>query len=150
MIKISTRGRYGLRIMLELARNYDLASVQADAIAKNQEISANYIHLLVKELQQAGLIKAVRGPNGGYALARHPSAINAYEIIAALEGKTGIVECTGSADVCSRSASCVARQVWKKVDEAIKDVLIGINLEEMAGKPGLHMYLGNDHLDFQI
>ncbi len=133
-MKMSTKGRYGLRIMLELALNYGRKAVIADAIAQNQQISANYIHLLVKTLRDAGLITAARGPNGGYLLARPPAEINVLQIIDALEGKIRVVDCAAGGESCARTLECVAREVWEKLNLAVEDTLKGITLDQLVSK----------------
>jgi len=133
-MKMSTKGRYGLRIMLELALNYGRKAVIADAIAQNQQISANYIHLLVKTLRDAGLITAARGPNGGYLLARPPAEINVLQIIDALEGKIRVVDCAAGGESCARTLECVAREVWEKLNRAVEDTLKEITLDQLVSK----------------
>ncbi len=133
-MKMSTKGRYGLRIMLELALNYGRKTVIADAIAQNQQISANYIHLLVKTLRDAGLITAARGPNGGYLLARPPAEINVLQIIDALEGKIRVVDCAAGGESCARTLECVAREVWEKLNRAVEDTLKEITLDQLVSK----------------
>lgn len=133
-MKMSTKGRYGLRIMLELALNYGRKAVIADTIAQNQQISANYIHLLVKTLRDAGLIIAARGPNGGYLLARPPAEINVLQIVDALEGKIRVVDCTADGANCARTLECVAREVWEKLNLAVEDTLKGITLDQLVLK----------------
>lgn len=133
-MKMSTKGRYGLRIMLELALNYGRKAIIADAIAQNQQISANYIHLLVKTLRDAGLITAARGPNGGYLLARPPAEINVLQIIDALEGKIRVVDCAAGGESCARTLECVAREVWEKLNRAVEDTLKEITLDQLVSK----------------
>ncbi len=133
-MKMSTKGRYGLRIMLELALNYGRKAVIADAIAQNQQISANYIHLLVKTLRDAGLITAARGPNGGYLLARPPAEINVLQIVDALEGKIRVVDCAAGGESCTRTFECVAREVWEKLNRAVEDTLKEITLDQLVSK----------------
>ena len=133
-MKMSTKGRYGLRVMIELAGSYGRGPLTAEAIAKSQEISGKYIHLLVTNLRSAGLVRAVRGPSGGYELARHPSTITALEIIIALEGSTVPVECVADVAACSRAGRCAARDVWCDVAQAIDALLGRLTLEELAAR----------------
>ncbi|MDD3147793.1 MAG: Rrf2 family transcriptional regulator [Candidatus Riflebacteria bacterium] len=147
MMKVSTKGRYGLRIMLELALQYGRSPVLAATIAANQNISANYIHLLIKDLRTSGLVMAMRGPNGGYSLAKAPSVINVLQVIEALEGKTGVADCVTTAQSCGRSEFCVAREVWMKVNKAVEVAMKEITLEQLV----LMQANCNDALlDFQI
>lgn len=132
-MKMSTRGRYGLRVMLELAINYGKTPVVAESIARSQEISENYIHMLVKSLKDSGLLVACRGPNGGYMLAKPPAQITVLEIINAMEGKTAVVDCIENKSSCSRSGSCIARSIWVRVNLAIDTSLEKITLGEIIG-----------------
>ncbi len=133
-MKMSTRGRYGLRVMLELALRYGRGPVLAEAIAVSQGISGKYIHLLVPSLRAAGLVRASRGPNGGYELARAPSRITVLEAVEALEGKNAPAPCVNDASFCPKSSRCAARDVWRAVAAATDGVLSGITLEALAGK----------------
>nr|WP_320131476.1 Rrf2 family transcriptional regulator [uncultured Holophaga sp.] len=133
-MKMSTKGRYGLRVMIELALNYGRGTILVDAIALNQGISGKYIHVLVGALKSAGLIKAVRGPNGGYELTRDPSTITALEIIQAMEGEIAPVECSREASACPRGASCVARELWTDAGEAMARVLAARTLADLAAR----------------
>ncbi len=133
-MKITTRGRYGLRIMIELASRYGSGPVGVTTIAKNRGISGKYIHVLMAALRYAGLAKATRGPGGGYELSRPPSEITALEIISALEGPIAPVECLPDEGACSISADCAAREVWNAVASAIIKVLSGITLDGLADR----------------
>jgi Rrf2 family protein len=112
---MSTKGRYGLRLMMELASGYGRGPMLAEAIAKNQAISGKYIHLLANGLRTAGLLRAIRGPSGGYELARAPSAITALDVIAALEGPNAPLECVEDASSCDRANACAALAVASRV-----------------------------------
>jgi Rrf2 family protein len=97
-----------------------------------QGISFKYLSKLVIPLKSAGLLQSVRGANGGYMLAKHPSEITIRMIVEKLEGDVSLVECTENPNVCRRNADCVARTIWKKADEAIMQVLDGITLQDMV------------------
>ncbi|HOX42471.1 MAG TPA: Rrf2 family transcriptional regulator [Myxococcota bacterium] len=131
-MKISTKGRYGLRVMLELASHSGQGALRVEQIARRQGISAKYIHVLVSSLRSAGLVNTVRGPNGGCTLARSPSAITALDVVAALEGASAPVECVLDAAGCKRSAECATREVWCEVAAAMDRVLAGLTLEQLA------------------
>jgi Rrf2 family transcriptional regulator, cysteine metabolism repressor len=131
-MKISTKGRYGLRVMVELADHYGKGPLPVETISKNQEISGKYIHVLVASLRMAGLIRTARGPNGGHELARRPSAITAFDIVSALEGKSSPVECVNNASLCHRSGHCATRELWCDVASAIDGVLSDLTLEQLA------------------
>jgi Rrf2 family transcriptional regulator, cysteine metabolism repressor len=133
-MKMSTKGRYGLRVMVELAFHYGRGPLLVETIARNQGISGKYIHVLVTSLRAAGLVRAVRGPNGGYELTRNPSRVTALEVVSALEGKNAPAECVSDASVCSRADQCAARDVWCEVASAIDGVLSGFTLEQLSLK----------------
>ena len=133
-MKMSTKGRYGLRVMMELAGNYGGGPIAVDVIAKNQGISGKYIHVLVNGLRSAGLLRAVRGPNGGYKLAREPASITVLDVITALEGNNAPVACVIDALCCARAGSCAARDVWCEVASAIDRVMSDITLEKLVAR----------------
>ena len=131
-MKVSTRGRYGLRVMIELAAQYGSGPVLVDGIAKNQEISGKYIHVIVSGLRSAGLVRSVRGPNGGYELTRSPSRITALDVISALEGQSAPAHCVLDASSCSRSGNCASRDVWCQVASVVDVVLSALTLEQLV------------------
>jgi Rrf2 family protein len=133
-MKMSTKGRYGLRVMAELAGRYGQGPVPADVIARNQDISGKYIHLLVMVLRSAGLVRSVRGPGGGYELARKPSSITALDVVSALEGSSAPAECVTDAEYCPRAGRCATRDVWRDVSSAVDGVLSGITLEQLSAR----------------
>jgi len=133
-MQMSTKGRYGLRVMMELAARQGRGPVSAEVIAHNQALSSQYIHLLTNGLRTAGLIRAVRGPSGGYVLARDPSTITALEVITALEGDLAPTRCVEDSTVCERSGQCVAREVWSEVASAVHGVLSRITLADLAAR----------------
>ncbi len=132
MLKVSTKGRYGLRVMIELAIHFGRGPVPVKIIANNQDISGNYIHNLVNGLKSTGLIRAVRGPGGGIELTREPSTITVYHILEALEGPVTPVDCVADEGECERVSTCVTISVWRKLTSAIENVLSGITLAELA------------------
>ncbi len=133
-MKISTKGRYGVRFLMDLAVNGRNARVPLKKIAERQEISEKYLWQIVTPLKTAGLIRSVAGPGGGYALTRDPAHITLREILEALEGDGGIVACLPSPATCSRSNSCAAREIWRDVDQRIGSALESFSLEELASK----------------
>ena len=133
-MKVSTKGRYGLRVMLELAVSYGSGPMAVDLIAEKQDLSAKYIHVLVAGLRAAGLVRAIRGPGGGYELTRPPETITLLDVITALEGPTVPVECVADTSVCSRTDRCAARDVWCEIAEAVDGILAGFTLAELAAR----------------
>ena len=133
-MKLSTRTRYGLRAVLELALQHDKGPVQVKTIARKQDISGKYLEQLFAILKSTELIKSVRGPKGGYLLARSPDSITLYDLFKALEGPGATVECLENKDYCSRYPDCVARQAWAKLQEAIFEMLKSITLQQLLEK----------------
>lgn len=133
-MKMSTKGRYGLRVMMELAGNHGKGPTTIDLIAKHQGISAKYIHFLMTGLKSAGLIRTVRGPNGGFELAKDPSTISALDVISVLEGWKATVECVENAKACPRSSRCAARELWRDVTVAVDGALAARTLADLSSK----------------
>jgi len=133
-MKVSTKGRYGLRIMTYLASTSGDSPVLAETIARDQDISAKYIHIIVGSLKQAGLVRVLRGRKGGYVLARDPSEITALEVVNALEGSIAPVDCVNATSSCKRFDCCAVRKLWIDVFEAINLVLDGVTIEQLAEK----------------
>ena len=131
-MKLSTRGRYGTRAMLELAIRYGAGQVLLKDVASRQDIPVSYLENLMGALRAAGLVATVRGMHGGYYLAKPPSEIRLSQIIAALEGSVAPVECVDDPKHCRRAESCVARDVWSEVKQAIEGVLESITLEDLV------------------
>lgn len=131
-MKLTTKGRYGTRIMLELALHYNKkCPVLLKQIAQEQEISIKYTHLLISYLRGAGLVRSIRGPKGGYALTKPPSLISLREIVQTLEGSLSPVDCIDDPDFCHRITFCPTYEVWKKMKEAVVKVLDSLTLEDL-------------------
>ncbi len=133
-MKISTKGRYGTRVMLELANHWGEGPVQLKEVAKNQQLSLNYIEHLIAPLVSAGLVKTIRGSSGGVWLAKPPDKIKVSEIISLFEGSTAPVECVNDPGICRRSDFCVTRDIWTDVKKAVDGVLESITLQELVEK----------------
>lgn len=133
-MKISTKGRYGLRVMLELGLNYGMEPLQVKEIAKRQELSPKYIEHLIASLKVAGLVKAVRGAYGGYILSKSPAQIKLIEVFEVLEGSVALVECVDDPDICSRQKFCVTRDIWAEMKGAIAKILASTTLDDMINR----------------
>jgi len=144
-MKLSTRTRYGMRAIIELAENGRKGPLQLKVIAKRQDISAKYLEQLMVVLKSAGFIRSIRGAKGGYLLAKAPKQIKLSDIFHCLEGTVSTVECVENEDYCKRAADCVARQVWTQVQEAIENVLQSITLQDVVDRAK-----GDKALDYQI
>ena len=134
MLQMSTKGRYGTRLMLYLACNYDNGLSLLKTIAENEEISEGYLEHLIPLLKSAGLLVSVRGANGGYRLSRDPRTITLREVVETMEGSLVPTNCIDKPLSCSRSTECVTRDVWNELGEQIKEHLEKISLADMVQK----------------
>ena len=130
-MKLSTRSRYGTRMMLDIAQHYDAGPVQIGDIARRQDISVKYLEQLVIPLKKADYVKSVRGPKGGYMLARHPKEITVGEIVKVLEGGVNLSDCIENPDLCEKSTDCLTRGLWEEATKAVYDTLNSVTLSEM-------------------
>ncbi|MEE9371183.1 MAG: Rrf2 family transcriptional regulator [Sedimentisphaerales bacterium] len=134
-MKLSTRTRYGLRAILELAQNQGIEPLQVKTIAQHQAISVKYLEQLMAMLKSAGLVRSIRGSKGGYILAKTANHIKISDVFRCLEGPSAItVECLENEDFCARIADCIARQVWAQVQEAIMNVLESMTLQDLVDR----------------
>ncbi len=131
-MKLSTRSRYGLRFLVELASRERSTPVYLGEIAKRQNISEKYLSKLVIPLRSSKLINSERGSHGGYMLARDPSGITVREIVESLEGDICPVDCVRDETLCERAAECAAREVWCGLNRQIHDFLENITLESVV------------------
>ena len=133
-MKLSTRGRYSTRLMMELALHFGEGPVLLKDISRVQDISLKYLGQLIIPLKIAGLIKSTRGSHGGYFLSRTPDKIKLSEVINAVEGPIAFSECVDSPDICYRSKTCAARDVWEEATRQFNKTLGGITIAEMLSK----------------
>lgn len=135
-MKLSTKGRYGLRAMLDMALSEGQGPIATHTIAERQGISERYLEQLLIPLKQAGLVKSIRGSQGGYILGRVPSNISVGDVIRVLEGPIGPVDCVSEVnpEECKRADLCVTRIVWSEVRDAISGVLDSYSLEDLVNK----------------
>lgn len=133
-MKLSTKGRYGLRALLDLAVHQDAGAVSLQSIADRQHISERYLEQLMAKLKKAGLVISTRGAGGGYRLAREAREISVGDILRALEGNLDAVECPGLLEdgECSSKDLCVTKYVWKRINESINQVVDEIKLDQLV------------------
>lgn len=131
-LKLSTKGRYGLRAMIDLARHHGEGPVLVRSIAERHEVSSKYLHALLASLKAAKLVRSVRGSGGGYTLARPDQDIHVIQILEALEGPIAVVDCVADAEVCNRAETCATRDLWTDLSRAFEDTLTGLTLEELS------------------
>jgi Rrf2 family protein len=133
-MRLSTRARYGLRAILQLAQSFDKGPVLTRTIAQDQDISVKYLHALLTTLKDAGLVRSVRGPSGGYTLARRPSKIRVSEVVRALEGSLSLIECVEDRAVCKRVDRFAARDIWRDLSKAIEGALSSLTLGDVVAR----------------
>jgi Rrf2 family cysteine metabolism transcriptional repressor len=131
-VKVSTRGRYGMRALLELAGRNGGGPVFLKDIACRQDISLSYLERLFSDLVKGGIIRSTKGPKGGVSLAKDPADIRLSEVILLLEGSVSPTECVDNPDCCERSPYCVTRDIWKQMREAVDDVLESTTLQDLV------------------
>jgi len=132
MLRLSTRGEYGVRAMFEIAKNYPGVPITIKEIAKRQELSISYLEQILNKLRRDGLIHSHKGPGGGYVLSERPDDIKIGRILNALEGPIAITQCLiPEAKGCHRAEGCVARLLWKSLGERVEQFLETISLGEL-------------------
>jgi Rrf2 family protein len=127
-MRVSTKGRYGLRVLLDIAVHQGEGVVALRDIAQRQAISQKYLWQVINPLKSAGILRATRGARGGYALARRPDEISVQDVVSILEGDTSVVACVGKPDTCERSADCTTREAWAEIEGKFNDAMRGITL----------------------
>ncbi len=136
-MKLTTRSRYGTRMILDMALHDGNGPVRIKDIAARQGVSVKYLEKLVRELKQAGFVRSRRGPRGGHELARPLEAISVGDIVRALEGDLSLVECEAEAGVpCPRQADCLTREVWADAARAMHERLDAITLADLVARSG--------------
>ena len=133
-MKLSTKGRYGLRALIDLAQYSEVEPVSISSIAARQEISERYLEQLMAMLKKAGLIKSIRGAGGGYVLAKEAADISVGDVLRALEGNLEPVDCAAwhADEGCEASGSCVTKYVWQKINESINQTVDEIKLDVLV------------------
>ena len=144
MMRLSTRGRYGTRMMLELAGHYGEGPVSVSDISKNLNIPVKYLEQLIIPLKKAALISSVRGPKGGHMLSHPPEEINLWDLLTLLETKFSFSDCITNEGACESVATCPIRPVWNKAfrgmmklfkETSLRDVLLSAENAQEEGSP---------------
>ncbi len=130
-MKISTKGRYGVRMMLSLVLHYEKGTLALKTIAKEQGISEKYLEQIIGPLTKSGVVKSYRGAQGGYILARPPAEITVGEVLEILEGSLSPVECVDSHS-CPHADLCVSLTLWSRIKDAVHEVVDNTTLADMA------------------
>ena len=132
-MKISTKGRYALRLMIDLAERSDGTPVSLKEVAKRQNISENYLEQIISVLNRAGFVRSIRGAQGGYLLKKEPKDYTVGMILRLTEGSLAPVACIEDDEViCERQNACVTIMVWKRINDAISGVVDSITLQDLV------------------
>lgn len=133
-MKLSTKGRYGLRAVIDLAKYSTEEPVSITSISDRQGISERYLEQLMGLLKKSGIVRSIRGAGGGYLLAKNPEDISVGDILRALEGSLEPVDCPGllPEEGCESSDSCVTKYVWKRINDSINQTVDEIKLDQLV------------------
>jgi len=130
-MKLSTRGRYGIHAMYELARGFGGAPMSIKAIAEKQDIPEAYLEQIIAVLRRDELVTSIRGAQGGYMLARSPEEVTVGDVLRSLEGGLKLVDCLLEEDTCGKTCACPSRVVWKRISDGLNEIVDGITLKDM-------------------
>lgn len=133
-MKISTKGRYALRLMLDLALSPGDVAIPLRDVAQRQEISDKYLEQIVTQLARGGLVRSVRGAGGGYLLTRKPEAYTVGEILRQLEGDLAPVSCFSGGACCERADRCVTLELWQQIQDAVDTVVDNVSLADLVAR----------------
>ena len=131
MLRLSTKGQYGVRAMYEIAKASGIGPVTIREISEKQDVSVAYLEQILNTLRKSGLITSVKGPGGGYMLSRGPDKISIGQILKELEGPVAITSCLDPAEGCVRVDSCVTHLLWKSLGDNIEQFLDGMSLNDL-------------------
>jgi Rrf2 family protein len=133
-LKVSTKGDYGIRALIELALHYGGGTIQSAEIAARQRIPEPYLDQLLTTLRRAGFIRSVRGPQGGHALIRPPEELSLREVLEALEGSLAPIDCLEESSSCTRVGGCAQRALWEEIPAATVAILERTTLADLAAR----------------
>lgn len=153
-MKLSTKTRYGVRALFDMAYHAGTLPVQIKDISRRQAISPRYLEQIFQDLKKAGLLRSRRGPQGGYSLARNPEEITLQQIVSATEGRTSLVDCTSDKKgrkACAFDNLCVTQGVWREAARRLDDYFASVSLKDLcedARKLGMEKELDQRHMYF--
>jgi len=130
-MKLSTRGRYGIHAMYELAANYGGSPVSIKSVAEKQNIPEAYLEQLIAILRKDELVVSIRGAQGGYRLSRPPEEVTVGDVLRSLEGGLKLIDCLEEEETCGKSCACPSRIVWKKLSDGLNSIVDSITLRDM-------------------
>ena len=131
-MKLSTKSRYGIRLLVDLTRHYEQGPISIGEISKRQDVSVKYLEQLIRPLQRTKLVKSVRGPKGGHMLAKEPHEITMGEIVRLFEGQVDLVKCISLPENCQMSEDCQVRLAWQAATEAMFEKLDAITIADLV------------------
>lgn len=134
MMRLTMKGDYGLRAMVDLAAHFGRGPVPSADIAGRQQVPEHFLDQVLIQLRRAGLVKSLRGPQGGHMLARSPALINMGEVVTALEGSVAPMECVPNPAWCQLSPGCGFRDIWVQVDDFTRNLLANTTIEQLASR----------------
>ena len=146
-MKLSTRGRYGTRALLELALHQEDGLVLLKDIARKQEISQRYLEHVIRPLVAGGILRSTRGAGGGIALAKSPEEIRMSDVIQLLEGSIAPTDCVDDGSICTRSDTCATRDIWCEIRDAVTRVLESTRLSDLVERQNAK---GQSDLDIEL
>ncbi|MEH0018173.1 MAG: Rrf2 family transcriptional regulator [Desulfobacter sp.] len=135
-MKLSTKTRYGARILIELAMNREERAIQVSEIAASQKIPVKYLEQLLRTLKLSGFVKSVRGPKGGHLLAKSPDTISLGQVVRLFEGQTDLVACISLPQECDMASECLVRNAWKTATGVLYDKLDSISIADLIRDAG--------------
>ncbi len=134
-MRVSTRARYGVNAVYELAKNYDGDTVAIKTISERQDIPVQYLEQLIVKLRKAGIVNSMRGAKGGYKLAKHPKNISAWDVIVCLEGDFAPVHCKQYVDSgCEREETCAGKVIWEEVNQSVRKTVENMNFQDLLDR----------------
>lgn len=136
-MKVSTKSRYGVAAMVDLAQHYGEGPVALRGVAERQQVSEHYLEQLMSSLRRAGLVRSLRGAQGGYELAKPPANVSVGDIVRAMEGPIAPVDCllaekSDTNPYCGKTTRCIRRDIWRKMGDSINETLDGITLQSLC------------------
>ncbi|MCP4672432.1 MAG: Rrf2 family transcriptional regulator [Desulfobacula sp.] len=135
-MKLSTKTRYGTRILIDLALKINQGAIQVSQISSSQNISVKYLEQILRTLKQAGYVKSVRGPKGGHLLAKNPDTIFLGQIVRLFEGQADLVACASSPENCEMAADCLVRNAWQEATSVLYKNLDNISIANLINCDG--------------
>ena len=143
-MRISTKGRYATRLMLDLALHYECGYIPLKAVSQRQNISDKYLEQIITQLSRAGFVRSARGAQGGYQLTKSPDEYTVGDILRTTEGSLAPVSCLEAGGTCEMERTCVTMEVWKKIEDAVNSVVDHITLADLVKR--YHEKAGGDYV----